>query len=172
MQKNTGKSFRINEEIRSQTVRVIDENSNMLGVIPIRKALDLANKAGLDLVEVSPQVNPPVCKIANFGKMKYETQKRANDARKKQKTVDVKEVKLSVNIGKGDYDVKMRQVEKFITKGDKVKVSLRLKGREMAHVDLAHKMMEDVAADIEEYAKFENRPRMEGRQMVGIIVTK
>jgi len=176
VQKNLGKSslksFRVNKTITSQNVRVIDENGSMLGVIPLSQALELSRKAGLDLVEVSPNVNPPVCKIANFGKMKYEMQKRANDAKKKQKTFDVKEVKLSINIGQGDYDFKMGHVKKFIAKGDKVKISIRLKGREMSHLDLAHKMIAQISDDIEEFAKFEFTPKLEGRQMVAILVKK
>ncbi len=171
-QNNFGKSLRINNFIDSENVRVIDENGSMVGVITLQKALELAKQAGLDLVEVSPNVNPPVCKIADFGKMKYETQKKANDAKKKQKIVDTKEIKFSLNIGKGDYDVKMKQITKFITKGDKVKASLRLKGREMTHVGLAHEMMENISRDIEGFGKFESEPKMEGRQMVGVIVTK
>lgn len=172
MQKSSGKYLRINKNITSTQVRVIDEKGSMVGVVDIEKALELSKNAGLDLVEVSPNVEPPVCKITNYGKMKYEMQKKASDSKKKQKIIDTKEIKLSLNIGKGDYDVKMRKVEKFITKGDKVKVSIRMKGREMAHLDLARKMMEDVAADIEEYGKFEVFPKMEGRQMVGIVVKK
>lgn len=172
MQKNIEKSFKINNAITVPKVRVIDDKGEMIGVLTLREALDLAKQSGLDLVEVSPNVDPPVCKITNFGKMKYEIQKKASDAKKKQKIVDTKEVKLSLNIGKGDYDVKMKQVAKFIEKGDKVKVSLKLKGREMTHIDLAHKMFKDVAADIEPYGKFEFEPKLEGRQMVGIIVKK
>ncbi len=172
VQKSFGKSFRVNNIITSQKVRVIDESGNMLGVMDLQAALELSNKAGLDLVEVSPNVNPPVCKITNFGKMKYEMQKKASDSKKKQKVVETKEVKLSLNIGDGDYDVKLRQVARFIEKGDKVKISMRMKGREMTHLDLATKMMERVAKDIEGFAKFEIMPKMEGRQMVGIVIKK
>ena len=172
MQKNLDKSFRINESIICTKVRLIDDKGEMIGVVTLQKALELSKQVGLDLVEVSPNVEPPVCKITNFGKMKYEIQKKASDAKKKQKIIDTKEVKLSLNIGKGDYDVKMKQIGKFIEKGDKVKVSLRLKGREMTHIDLAYKMMKDVSTDIELFGKFETEPRMEGRQMVGVIVKK
>ena len=144
----------------------------MVGVTEIGQALKMSIDAGLDLVEVSPNAEPPVCKIANFGKMKYEIQKKAADAKKKQKVVETKEVKLSINIGKGDYDVKMKQVLKFIEKGDKVKISIKMKGREMAHLDLADKMMVDVTNDISECAKFEVNPRMEGKQMVAVAVKK
>lgn len=172
MQKTFGKLFRINHKIDAQKVRVIDHNSAMLGVITLNQAMELAKEAGLDLVEVSPNVNPPVCKIANFGKMKYEMQKKANDAKKKQKLVETKEVKLSLNIGKGDYDVKLRRVAKFIEDGDKVKISMRMKGREMTHLNLAYEMISDVKNDTEEFAKFESEPKMEGRQMIGILVKK
>ena len=144
----------------------------MVGVLDTVKAIQMAEDIGLDLIEVSPVAKPPVCKISNFGKMKYEMQKKAADARKKQKVVDLKEVKLSINIGKGDYDVKMKRVFKFIENGDKVKVSMRMKGREMAHLDLARQMMKDVERDTQEVAKFESFPKMEGRQMVAILVQK
>lgn len=172
MQKNLEKFFRINNEITASKVRVIAEDGSMIGVIELFKAIDLAKKAGLDLVEVSPNVEPPVCKIASFGKMKYELQKKASDSKKKQKVIDTKEIKLSVNIGKGDYDVKMKQVAKFIEKGDKVKISIKMKGREMSHLDLVEKMIEGISLDIANFAKFESDPKMEGRQMVGIIVKK
>ena len=172
MQNSFEKSFRVNNEIIAKKVRVIDENGVMIGVLDLGKALELSKKAGFDLVEVSPNVEPPVCKITNFGKMKYEMQKKATSSKKKQKIVETKEIKLSVNIGKGDYDVKMKQIAKFIEKGDKVKVSIKMKGREMAHLDLAESLMKNVAADIEQFAKFEAEPKMEGRQMVAIIIKK
>ncbi|MFT6332847.1 MAG: translation initiation factor IF-3 [Lentimonas sp.] len=168
--KSSGKNFKINRQIISKEVRLINDAAEMLGVKTLEDALNMAVEAGLDLVEVSPNASPPVCKITNFGKMKYEIQKKAAGAKKKQKIVETKEVKLSVNIGKGDYDVKVRNMLRFIDKGDKVKVSIRLKGREMAHLDLAAKMMVDVTKDVEEFAKFESNPRMEGRQMVGILI--
>lgn len=166
------KSFRVNNRITADKVRLIDDKGSVVGVLDLPKALDFAHKAGLDLVEVSPNANPPVCKIANFGKMKYEMQKKANDSKKKQKIIDTKEVKLSLNIGKGDYDFKLKHVEKFIAKGDKVKISIRMKGREMAHIDLVHKMMANIELDIADFAKFESRPKMEGRQIAVIVVKK
>lgn len=168
--KEKTKTFRINDEINSDQVRVIDENGEMLGVLSISEALKKAELASLDLVEVSPNNNPPVCKIANFGKMRYEMQKKAADAKKKQKTVDLKEVKLSINIGKGDFETKIKRVEKFIASGNKVKVSIRMRGREITHLDLAKKMMEDVIAIAESYAKPELGPKLEGMQMVLILV--
>ena len=168
----SGKNFRINDQIKVKEVRLINENGEMIGVTEIEQAIKMSIDAGLDLVEVSPNAEPPVCKIANFGKMKYEIQKKAADAKKKQKVVETKEVKLSINIGKGDYEVKMKQVLKFIEKGDKVKISIKMKGREMVHLNLAEKMMVDVTNDISEFAKFEVIPRMEGKQMVAVAVKK
>ncbi len=172
MKQVSGKNFRINDQIKVNEVRLINENGEMTGITPIAQAMQMAVDAGLDLVEVSPNAEPPVCKIANFGKMKYELQKKAADAKKKQKVVDTKEVKLSINIGKGDYDVKMKQVIKFIEKGDKVKLSIKMKGREMSHLELADQMMANVTEDVSSVAKFESNPRMEGRQMIGILVKK
>ncbi len=125
--------------------------------------------AGLDLVEISPNASPPVCKIMDFGKFKYETQKRESEARKKQKTIDIKEVKFRPNTDTHDYDVKMRNVVKFLNNGDKVKVTLRFRGREMAHLELGRALLERVASDIEEIGKIDNMPKMEGRQMVMMI---
>jgi len=172
VQQISGKKFRINDQIKVKEVRLINENGEMVGVTEISQAIKLAIDVGLDLVEVSPNAEPPVCKIANFGKMKYEIQKKATDARKKQKVVDTKEIKLSINIGKHDYDIKIKQVLKFIEHGDKVKLSIKIKGREMAHLELAHQMMENVTQDISLTAKFESNPRMEGKQMIGIIIKK
>jgi translation initiation factor IF-3 len=166
------KSFRINDQIRAQEVRVIDEKGQMLGVMSNQAALSLAQEASLDLVEVSPNNNPPVCKIANFGKMRYEMQKKAADAKKKQKVVELKEVKLSINIGKGDFDTKIKHLAKFILNGDKVRVSIRMRGREITHMDLAKKMLEDVILLTQEYAKPESNPRLEGMQMVLNLVKK
>ena len=170
--KTPGKNFKINDQIKAKEVRLINENGEMIGVTEMSKALAMAVEAGLDLVEVSPGAEPPVCKIANFGKMKYEMQKKAAEAKKKQKVVETKEIKLSINIGKGDYDIKMKQTIKFIEKGDKVKISIKIKGREMSHLELAEKMMANVTEDVSAVAKFESNPRLEGRQMAGILVKK
>ncbi len=131
--------------------------------------MELAQAAGLDLVEISPNANPPVCKIMDFGKFKYEQQKRESEARKKQKTIEVKEVKFRPNTDQHDYDVKMRNVTKFLEKGDKVKVTLRFRGREMAHQNLGRELLERVADDASDLGKVENFPKMEGRQMVMMI---
>lgn len=133
------------------------------------KAMQLADEAGLDLVEISPNATPPVCKIMDFGKFKYEQQKRESEARKKQKIIEVKEVKFRPNTDTNDYDVKMRNVVKFLENGDKVKVTLRFRGREMAHQNLGRELLERVAKDIQELGKVENMPKMEGRQMVMMI---
>ncbi len=169
---NFDKLFRINEQIKAKEVRLIDHEAKMVGVIATAEALKMAQDVSLDLVEVSPNVVPPVCKIANFGKMKYEMQKKAADAKKKQKVVEVKEVKMTINIGKGDFDTKIRHTLEFIEKGNKVKISIRMKGREITHQDLAEKMMQDIFRDTEEFAKPEVRHRLEGMQMVVILVKK
>ncbi|MGB3556750.1 MAG: translation initiation factor IF-3 [Jannaschia sp.] len=139
------------------------------GVVSPARALQMAEDAGLDLVEISPNANPPVCKIMDFGKFKYETQKKESEARKKQKIIEVKEVKFRPNTDVHDYDVKMRNVFRFLESGDKVKVTLRFRGREMAHQNLGRELLERVAKDTEEVGKVENFPRMEGRQMVMMI---
>jgi len=131
--------------------------------------MQLAEQAELDLVEISPNANPPVCKIMDFGKFKYEQQKRESEARKKQKIIEVKEVKFRPNTDTHDYEVKMRNVFKFLEKGDKVKVTLRFRGREMAHQNLGRELLERVAEDIKEVGKVENMPKMEGRQMIMMI---
>ena len=141
----------------------------MLGVCAIDSARQLAEDAGLDLVEVSPNADPPVCKILDYGKYKYEDQKRKAAARKKQKTIDVKEIKMRPGIDTHDYDVKMRAMHRFLDEGDKVKVTLRFRGREMAHQDLGRKVLDRVRDDIEEMGKVEQMPKMEGRQMIMVV---
>jgi translation initiation factor IF-3 len=138
-------------------------------VVPPARGLSMAEEAGLDLVEISPNANPPVCKIMDFGKFKYEQQKRESEARKKQRTIEVKEVKFRPNTDSHDYDVKMRNVFKFLEGGDKVKVTLRFRGREMAHQNLGRELLQRVAEDVKEIGKVENMPKMEGRQMVMMI---
>ena len=144
----------------------------MIGVVPLAEGLNRADEAGLDLVEVSPNADPPDCKILDYGKFKYIAQKKANETRKKQKTIDVKEIKMRPNIDNHDYDVKMRAMEKFLDEGDKVKVTLRFRGREMAHQELGRKVLERVRVDLEEPAKVEQMPLMEGRQMIMILTPK
>ncbi len=140
-----------------------------MGVVHPAKAMEMAAEAGLDLVEISPNANPPVCKIMDFGKFKYEQQKRESEARKKQKIIEVKEVKFRPNTDTHDYDVKMRNVFKFLENGDKVKVTLRFRGREMAHQNLGRELLERVAEDVKDIGKIENMPKMEGRQMIMMI---
>ena len=163
---------RINEDIRSATVRCIDSEGQQLGVLPISEALEKAYDAGLDLVELQPNAEPPVCKILDYGKFKYQAQKRANEARKKQKVIEVKEIKLRPNIDDHDYQVKMRAVNKFLAAGDKVKITLRFRGREMAHVELGSQLLERVRTEIEEIAKVEAMPKMEGRQIIMVIAPR
>ncbi|GHE92092.1 translation initiation factor IF-3 [Aliiroseovarius zhejiangensis] len=159
----------MNERIKAPEIRLIGADGENVGVVTPAQALVMAEDAGLDLVEISPNANPPVCKIMDFGKFKYEQQKRESEARKKQKTIDVKEVKFRPNTDTHDYDVKMRNVFKFLEGGDKVKVTLRFRGREMAHQNLGRELLERVAEDVKEIGKVENMPKMEGRQMVMMI---
>jgi translation initiation factor IF-3 len=144
----------------------------MIGVVPLADGLNRADIAGLDLVEVSPNADPPVCKILDYGKFKYIAQKKANETRKKQKTIDVKEIKMRPNIDSNDYDVKMRAMVKFLDEGDKVKVTLRFRGREMAHQDLGRKVLERVRVDLDGPAKVEQMPLMEGRQMIMVLAPR
>ncbi len=160
---------RVNDRIRDDEVRLIGADGENVGVVSGRKGQELAEEAGLDLVEISPNAKPPVCKIMDYGKFKYETQKREAEARKKQKIIEVKEVKFRPNTDTHDYDVKMRNVFKFLEGGDKVKVTLRFRGREMAHQDLGRNLLERIAADTEGFGRIENMPKMEGRQMIMII---
>ena len=166
-QRDTGP--RINERIRGSDIRLIGAEGENEGVVTPERAMELAEIAGLDLVEISPNASPPVCKIMDYGKFKYETQKKEAEARKKQKIIEIKEVKFRPNTDNNDYDVKMRNVFKFLENGDKVKITLRFRGREMAHQDLGRQLLERVAADTTEHGKVENFPKMEGRQMVMLI---
>ncbi|MGH1425067.1 MAG: translation initiation factor IF-3 [Pseudooceanicola sp.] len=159
----------MNEKIRANEIRLIGAEGENVGVVTPSRAMEMADQAGLDLVEISPNAEPPVCKIMDFGKYKYETQKRESEARKKQKIIEVKEVKFRPNTDTHDYEVKMRNVVRFLEAGDKVKVTLRFRGREMAHQNLGRELLERVADDIQELGKVENMPRMEGRQMVMMI---
>jgi translation initiation factor IF-3 len=159
----------VNEKIRVPEIRLIGAEGENIGLTTPARGMELAERAGLDLVEISPNASPPVCKIMDFGKFKYETQKRESEARKKQKIIEVKEVKFRPNTDTHDYDVKMRNVFKFLENGDKVKVTLRFRGREMAHQNLGRELLEKVAEDVKEIGKVENMPKMEGRQMVMMI---
>jgi translation initiation factor IF-3 len=158
--------------IQADKVRVIDENGENLGVMYTREAIEQANEAGLNLVEVSPGADPPVCKFLDVGKHRYESQKKANAARKTQKTQQIKEIKMRPNIDVHDYDVKMRSVTKFLEEGDKVKMTLRFRGREMAHQELGMDLLRRVQDDTAEIAKIEAYPRLEGRQMLMVLSPK
>ena len=163
---------RYNQLIQSDKVRVIDENGENIGVMYTREAIEQAAEVGLDLVEVSPNADPPVCKFLDVGKYRYEAQKKANAARKTQKTQEIKEIKMRPNIDDHDYDVKMRAMHKFIGEGDKVKVTLRFRGRELSHQQLGMNLLRRVQEDIAEVAKVEAYPRMEGRQMLMVVSPK
>ncbi|MEM6971405.1 MAG: translation initiation factor IF-3 [Pseudomonadota bacterium] len=160
---------RVNRQIRVPQIRLIDENGDNVGVVRPEEGVSMAEEVGLDLVEISPNASPPVCKIMDFGKFKYETQKKAAEAKKKQRVIEIKEVKFRPEIDKHDYDVKMRSVHKFLTEGDKVKVTLRFRGREMAHQDRGRDLLNRVAGDIEALGKVESMPKLEGRQMIMVI---
>ena len=163
---------RYNEFISVPKVRVIDENGENLGVMLTAEAMEQAAEVGLDLVEVSPGADPPVCKFLDVGKHRYEAQKKANAARKTQKTQQIKEIKMRPNIDDHDYDVKMRSVTKFLEDGDKVKMTLRFRGREMAHQELGMNLLQRVQDDTAEVAKIEAYPRLEGRQMLMVLSPK
>ena len=158
--------------IQAEKVRVIDENGENLGVMYTKEAIEQANELGLNLVEVSPNADPPVVKFLDVGKYRYEAQKKANLARKSQKTQQIKEIKMRPNIDDHDYDVKMRSVTKFIEEGDKVKMTLRFRGREMAHQELGMNLLKRVQDDVAEIAKIEAYPRLEGRQMLMVLAPK
>ena len=160
---------RINNQIRVDKVRLIGADGEMVGIVSIREALAAADEAGLDLVEISPNAEPPVCKVLDYGKFKYEEQKKANEARKKQKIIEVKELKLRPMIGDHDYDVKLRAARKFLDEGDKVKFTMRYRGRELSHQELGLKVLQQVKADLAEISKVESEPRMEGRQMIMML---
>jgi len=163
---------RINEEIGVLRLRLVDERGEMVGIVQRTEALAMAADAGLDLVEIAPNADPPVCKILDFGKYKYEEQKKKNEARKKQKVIEVKEIKLRPSIDDHDYDVKKKSMFKFIDEGDKVKVTMRFRGRELAHQDLGMNVLMRVRDDLDEIAKVEQFPRMEGRQMIMVLSPK
>jgi translation initiation factor IF-3 len=160
---------RVNEEIRSPQVRLIDQEGEMQGVMSARDAMLRAYNVGLDLLEISPNADPPVVKILDFGKYKYEQQKKKNEAKKKQKVIEIKEIKVRPNIDENDYQVKMRAMKSFIEEGDKVKVTLRFRGREMAHQDIGVRVLERIRTEMDPLTKVEQMPRMENRQMVMVL---
>ena len=163
---------RVNEEIRNREVQLIDQTGTNHGAVPMQTALEKAAEAGLDLVEISPNANPPVCKLLDYGKYKFQAQKKAAEARKKQKVVEVKEIKFRPMIDDHDYDVKMRAMKRFFEEGDKVKVTLRFRGREMAHQNLGLKVLDRVKTDVSDLAKVEMEPNFEGRQVVMVLAPR
>lgn len=163
------KNTRVNQDIRAPKVRVIDEHGEMAGVLTVKEGLEMARQAGMDLVEVSPNADPPVCKLLDFGKYKYMQQKRANEARKKQKTFQVKEVKLRPNIDEHDLSVKKKNLHKFLEAGDKVKLTLRFRGREMAHQQMGLDLLNSIREELGDSVKVEHQPKLEGRQMIMVV---
>ena len=162
----------INEQIRDKEIRLIGENGEQLGIMPPRDAMKMAEEAGLDLVKIAPTAKPPVCKIVDYGKFKYEQVRKEKEARKKQKTVEVKEIRLSPNIDKNDLNTKVNAARKFLTKGDKVKVTLRFRGREMAHMNNSKHILDDFAQSLSDIAVVEKAPKVEGRSMTMFLTEK
>jgi translation initiation factor IF-3 len=161
--------YRVNDRIEAQEVRLVGEDGEMIGVVRLREAIERAREVGLDLVEVSPTAKPPVCKILDYGKFKYEAQKRANAARKKQRVIEVKEIKMRPGIDDNDYNIKMKKVRNFLEEGDKVKVTMRFRGRELSHQNLAMNILTKVKDEVSDLGKVEQFPKMEGRQMVMVM---
>lgn len=163
------KGPRVNGGISASKVRLVDASGDMVGIVPIEEAMSRAKDIGLDLVEISPNAEPPVCKILDYGKYKYEAQKKANEARKKQKIIHLKEIKIRPNIDDHDFETKMKHMHKFLDAGDKVKVTLRFRGREMAHQELGMAVLQRVKEEAGDKVKVETEPKMEGRQAVMIL---
>lgn len=168
----TSDGFRVNREIRAKEIRVIGAEGEMLGVMSVEQGIKHAQDAGLDLVEVSPQVNPPVCKILDFGKFKYQAQKKNSEAKKKQKIIHIKEIKLRPVTNDHDYLIKRKAAEKFIASGDKVKVTMRFRGREMSHNEIGMKLLLRMQQEMAEVSKVELAPKFEGRQIIMILVPR
>nr|Q87AB3.1 RecName: Full=Translation initiation factor IF-3 [Xylella fastidiosa Temecula1] len=166
------KQNRKNHEIRVPRVRVIGSDGEMIGVLSRDEALAMAEKEGLDLVEIQPQADPPVCKVMNFGKFKFEQQKKANEAKKKTKQVEIKELKFRPVTDEGDYQIKLRNMRRFLEEGDKVKINIRFRGREMSHQELGRQMAARIEMDLGDDVVIESRPRLEGRQMVMMVAPR
>lgn len=164
------KDVRINEDIRAREVRVVDAESNQLGIMPLREALRLAEEKQLDLVEVAAQAKPPVCRIMDYGKHKYEQSKREKEARKKQKIINVKEIKFRPNIDDHDFDVKVRNAVRFLKDGDKVKATIMFRGRQIVHTQLGQQLLKRLAEVVKDYATVERQPKLEGKNMIMILV--
>jgi translation initiation factor IF-3 len=163
---------RINHRIEVREVRLIGSDGQNIGVVPTRQALMMAEEANLDLVEISPDARPPVAKILDYGKFKYQEQKKASEARRKQKVIEIKEIKMRPMIDDHDYDVKMKAIKRFFEEGDKVKITLRFRGREMAHQEIGQELLDRVKKDTLEIAKVESEPRFEGRQIVMVLAPR
>ena len=163
---------RVNSEISSASIRLVDQNGNMIGVVSINEGIKMAETAGLDLVEISPGASPPVCKVLDYGKYRYEIQKKAHEARKKQKVIQIKEIKLRPTIDKHDLDIKVRNVIGFLAEGDKVRITLRFRGREMDHQELGMQVLERVQEALKEQCKIESPPRIEGKQISMMVGPK
>lgn len=163
---------RVNRMINVREVRLVDQDGENVGIVPRDRAIEMAEAAGLDLVEVSPNASPPVCKILDYGKFKYETQKKKNEAKKKQKVIDVKEIKMRPNIDDHDYEVKLKSARRFLEEGDKVKVTMRFRGREMAHQDIGMTVLNRVKEDLDALGKVEQYPKLEGRQMIMVLAAR
>lgn len=162
----------VNEQIRDREVRVIGENGEQLGIMPSREAMRLAEEAGLDLVKIAPTAKPPVCKIVDYGKFRYEQTRKEKEAKKKQRIIDVKEIRLSPNIDKNDLNTKVNAARKFLSKGDKVKITLRFRGREMAHMANSKHILDDIAQNLADIAVIEKAPKVEGRSMTMFLTEK
>ncbi|WP_075111707.1 translation initiation factor IF-3 [Noviherbaspirillum massiliense] len=168
----TDKSHRINGEISAPQVRLSGVDNEPLGIVSLTEAFRMAEEANVDLVEIAPNAQPPVCRLMDYGKFKYQEQKRAHEAKLKQKVIQVKEVKFRPGTDEGDYNIKLRNLVKFLDEGDKTKITLRFRGREMAHQDIGMRMLERLKADLDPYGQVEQFPKMEGRQMVMVIAPK
>ena len=172
MEGKTISDLLINEQIRDKEVRVIGEDGEQLGVMSIKEAMDLAEEAGVDLIKIAPTAKPPVCKIADYGKYKYEQMRKEKEAKKKQKVIEIKEIRLSPNIDTNDLNTKANSARKFLTKGDKVKVSLRFRGREMAHMNSSKHILDDFAELLADVAVIDKAPKVEGRSMTMFLTEK
>ncbi len=169
---NISKEHQVNEAIRAREVRLVGSDGAQLGIKPIKEALRLAQEANLDLVNVAPQANPPVCRIMDYGKYRYEQSKREKEARKKQKVIQVKEIRFSPSIEEHDLQTKLRNVKKFLQSGDKVKLTIRFRGREITHQDLGRAILQRMAKEVEEISEIERKPKLEGRNMIMILAPK
>jgi len=166
------KKYRVNRQIRAREVRVIDENGQNLGIMPIKEALALAEEKGLDLIEIAPTAKPPVCKLGDFGKFKYEMKKKAKEAKKKQKQIEVKELKMRVSIEEHDYQVKLKQLKEFLEEGNKVKLRIIFRGRENLRPELGEKLLQRFVKDVEDLGFLEKKPSKEGRFMIAVFAPK